>query len=130
MISVLPVDGQVILATTVLMPSIMSVMNLAILPRTGASSLHCHSAKGCPCHDNNRHSHTCHFSHRHHSHHSTDQSSSHSSSSCQTAQDSQPRKIKQSQDPQPPINPTIPKQSPSKIFLQNLHQILTVTLIL
>ena len=34
MITVLSVDGQVILATTDLMPSVMGVMNLAILPRT------------------------------------------------------------------------------------------------
>ena len=34
MISVLSVDGQVILAATALMPSVMAVMNLATLPRT------------------------------------------------------------------------------------------------
>ena len=34
MISILSVDGQVILATTALVPSVMSVMNLATLPRT------------------------------------------------------------------------------------------------
>ena len=34
MISVLSVDGQVILATTALMPSVMAVMNLAIFCRT------------------------------------------------------------------------------------------------
>ena len=34
MIDVLPVDEQVILATTALMPSVMAVINLATLPRT------------------------------------------------------------------------------------------------
>ena len=34
MISALSVDGQVILATTALMPSVMAVMNLGTLPTT------------------------------------------------------------------------------------------------
>ena len=41
-----------------------------------------------------------------------------------------PGKSSNPQDPQPPINPTVSKLSPSRIPLQTLHQILTVTLII
>ena len=40
------------------------------------------------------------------------------------------RKSSNAQDPQPPINPITPKLSPSRILIQTLHQILTVTLTL
>ena len=44
--------------------------------------------------------------------------------------DLSPEKSSNAQDPQPLINPNIPKLSPSRILLQTLHQIMTVTLIL
>ena len=44
--------------------------------------------------------------------------------------DLSPEKSSKAPDPEPPINPTTPRLSPSRIPLQILHQILTVTLII
>ena len=44
--------------------------------------------------------------------------------------DLNPGKSNNAQDPEPPINPTAPKLSQSRILLQTLLQILTVTLII
>ena len=86
------------------------------------------------CHDTNRQSCTpsltCHFSSRHYSCHSRDWSWSHSSNSHHMAQGFQPEMSSNSPDPQHPINPTTPRLSPSRIPLQIIHQILTVTLII
>ena len=104
------------------------------------SSLCCPSANGCPCHpsccDNNRYSftpfHTCHLSCRNHSCHFTDWGLSCSSPATPTAQhrNLSQEKPKSTQDPQSPINPTNQRLSSSRIPLQILHQIQTVTLIL
>ena len=97
------------------------------------SSLHCPSADGCCHHDNNRHScspsHTCHFSCRHHTHHSwpqpllLQQFLPHSTRFSAQEDKAMPNTLN-------PPNPTTPKLSPSRILLQTLHEILTVTLIL
>ena len=44
--------------------------------------------------------------------------------------DTKPGRSSNTQDPQTPIDPTAPKLLPSRIPIQALHQILTVTLIL
>ena len=100
-----------------------------------SSSLH-PLANGWPHHnlhhDTDRNSHTSsHTHHRCHSFHSTDQIWSHSSNFHCTAEEPQPIKHKQCPRPStPPRNLTTPKLSPSRILLQILHQIQTVTLIL